>query len=251
MTAETILILVCAGLLGGMANAMAGGATLITFPAMMAAGLAPIPANASNTVAVLFGNLMGLWADRDKLTALDAAMILGCAIAVAGGAFGALLLLNTPERVFVMIVPSLIGFATLIFAFSKSVQSALAGRFGANASWLRNVLVFFATVYSGYFGAGAGVIMISVFTATTAWDLRQANAFKNLFVILASLAAIVIFIFQGVISWRETLIMMMACMAGGFVGGKALQVISAATMRKVVLAVGVAMTIFYAGKYWL
>jgi uncharacterized protein len=250
MTAETVLMLLGAGLLGGMANAMAGGATLITFPAMMAAGLAPISANASNTVAVVFGNLMGAWAERRQLPLLDSEIVVACLAAVAGGALGAILLLNTPEKVFVLVVPALIGVATVIFAFSKPIQIWIGKRFGINSGGLRAGLVLPATVYGGYFGAGLGVILMSVLSATSTWELRSVNAVKNILGVLANAAAIFIFVARGVISWPQTLIMMSACIVGGFLGGKALAVISAATMRKAIILIGCAMTLFYAWRYW-
>lgn len=250
MTVETVLMLLGAGLLGGVANAMAGGATLITFPAMMAAGIVPISANASNTVAVVFGNLLGAWAERRLLPLFDKGLLTACVAAVAGGAAGAVLLLNTPEKVFVLVVPALIGVATIIFAFSKPIQGWIGKQFGSNGVGLRAGLVFPATIYGGYFGAGLGVILMSVLSATSTWELRSVNAVKNVLGVLANAAAIVIFVVRGVISWPETLTMMLACIVGGFLGGKALAVISAATMRKVIIVIGSAMTLFYAWRYW-
>ena len=250
MTFQTVLLLLGAGLLGGLANAMAGGATLITFPAMMAAGLPAIPANASNALAVVFGNVMGAWAERSKLPTVDRAMLASFAAALAGGALGAVLLLITPESVFVLIVPALIGVATLIFAFSKPIQAFVASRFGHASETLRAVLVVPASLYGGYFGAGLGVVLMSVLSATSAWDLRTANAVKNSLSVLANAAAIVIFIAQGVISWPETLVMMTACIAGGFLGGKALAIVSPATVKKAIIVIGCAMTLIYAWRYW-
>lgn len=250
MTLETILILLGAGLLGGLANSMAGGASLITFPAMMAAGLAPIPANASNALGIISGNVMGAWAERQKLPAFDAAMISAFVSAAIGGALGGILLLNTPETVFVLVVPALIGIATAIFAFSKPIQVWVESRFDANNGSLRSALVLPATIYGGYFGAGLGVILMSVLSATSAWDLRTANAVKNMLGVLSNAGAVVFFIAQGIISWPETLVMMLACTVGGFLGGKALAVISAATMRKAIIVIGCAMTLVYAWRYW-
>jgi uncharacterized protein len=250
MTVETVFILLAAGVLGGLANSMAGGASLVTFPAMMAAGLAPIPANASNALGIIFGNVMGAYAERGKLPPADIAMIAALILAGVGGALGALLLLNTPERIFVLVVPALIGGATAIFAFSKTIQTWIAKRFGVNSSGVMAALSFPAAIYGGYFGAGVGVIFMAVLSATRTWDLRTANAFKNLLGVLANAVAIVIFIVKGMISWPETLIMMAACMVGGFLGGKALSVISPTTMRKAIVVIGCAMTVYYAWLYW-
>lgn len=250
MTVETLLILLGAGLLGGLANSMAGGASLVTFPAMMAAGLAPIPANASNALGIIFGNVMGAYAERHKLPTLSTSLLSACASAAIGGALGGILLLNTPEKVFVLVVPALIGMATAIFAFSKPIQTWVAKRFDTSSGSLRTALVLPATIYGGYFGAGLGVILMSVLSATSAWELRTANAVKNVLGVLSNAGAVVIFVVQGMISWPETLVMMGACMVGGFLGGKALAVISAATMRKAIIAIGCAMTLLYAWRYW-
>jgi uncharacterized protein len=249
MTVETILILLCAGFVGGMANAMAGGASLVTFPAMMAAGLAPIPANASNTVAVVFGNIVGAWTERKRRPEFDVGMIVSCCVAVIGGAVGAVLLLNTPETVFVLIVPALIGVATLIFAFSKIIQAWTTQHIGRSGQ-LRSGLVFPAAVYGGYFGAGLGVILMAVLSATSSWELRATNAAKNILGVLSNVAAIAIFIVQDVISWPQTFVMLLACIVGGFVGAKALSVIPATAMRRAIVLIGSAMTAFYAWQFW-
>jgi uncharacterized protein len=251
MTVETILMLLVAGVLGGLANSMAGGASLITYPAMMAAGLPPIAANASNTVGLIPGNLIGAWSERHELPKFNRLAYVLLAVTVIGGAMGALLLLYTPERVFVLVVPGLIGLATLIFAFAKPIQAAIARRFGADHGGLRAGLVLPAAVYGGYFGAGVGVILMAVLSATSPWELRSANAMKNVLGFLANAAAIVIFLFSGLIHWPETLVMMSSCVLGGFLGGAALKVVPAAAMRKVIVGVGVMMTVYYGWKYWV
>jgi uncharacterized protein len=250
MTAQAILVLIGAGFLGGMANSMAGGASLITFPAMMAAGLAPIPANASNTVALIFGNLMGAWTERQRIPQFDAALYVTSFAAVVGGLLGAILLLNTPEKLFVLVVPWLIGIATTIFAFSRRIQLWLVGRTGARGGLLQAGLIVPTAVYGGYFGAGLGVILMAVLSATNTWELRKTNAVKNIIGVLTNTAAVVIFVSQGVVSWPQTLVMMGACTAGGFAGGKALNFISVVNMRKAIIVIGTAMTLFYGWRFW-
>src|SRR5499427_1056850 len=112
-----------AGLAGGIANAMAGGATLITFPAMLAGGLPPIVANASNAVAVTPGHVVAAFADRARLPRPDCALGLALGASLVGGALGAILLLATPERLFTLLVPALIGIATLVFALGPRIRS--------------------------------------------------------------------------------------------------------------------------------
>jgi uncharacterized protein len=250
MTYQSIFILLAAGFCGGVVNSMAGGASLVTFPAMMAAGLAPIPANASNTVALIFGNVMGAWTERHQLPIIDRSLLIAFAVAACGGALGAVLLLNTPEQVFVMVVPALIGAATLIFAYAQSIQVKVARRKKSHGRTLRVLMLFPASIYGGYFGAGMGVIFLALLSATAAWPLRSTNAVKNILAALANGAAIVIFVTQGIVSWPQTLVMMVACLAGGFVGGKASAFVSAQTMRHVIIVIGTAMTLIYAWRFW-
>jgi uncharacterized protein len=251
MTGETIIMLLVAGLLGGIANAMAGGATLITFPAMMAAGLPPIEANASNTTAVVFGNIVAAWTDRKQLPALSFALVLSLLAGLAGGACGAWLLLNTPEKLFTAMVPALVGGATLVFACGKSLQNWVTQTFGAGQrDSLQTALVFPAGIYGGYFGAGLGVVLMAILGVTRTTDLRASNALKNILSVLANVSAISIFVIQGVIQWPQTLVMLAACIAGGYIGAKAIAVISAQTMRRVVVCIGFVMTVVYAWSYW-
>jgi uncharacterized protein len=130
MTVQTIFILISAGFLGGIANSMAGGASLFTFPALLFAGLPPITANASNAMAVTSSNGVGFLSDIKKLPKTDVVFWASLLVAIAGGACGAVLLLLTPEKTFVKSVPALIGLATVLFAFSKPIQGWLAGLLG-------------------------------------------------------------------------------------------------------------------------
>lgn len=244
-----ILMLFGAGFLGGLANALAGGATLITFPAMLASGLTPIIANASNALAVLPGALMAAWADRSKLPPWSAAMAGILVAALAGGAIGGVLLMMTSDRVFAVLVPALIGFATLIFAFGKRIQKSVKGLADGHAG-LRIGLVLPATIYGGYFGAGLGVMLMAVLAITGHEELRTANALKNVASTVANLTAVVIFVVQGLIAWPQTLVMLVGAACGGFAGGKLIAVLPAQAVRTTIILIGCAMTVIYAAKAW-
>jgi uncharacterized protein len=247
------LLLFGAGILGGAINAVAGGATLFTFPAMMAAGLSPISANASSSVALTPGNLSGVLSERSQLPAFDATMWLHIVIAAIGGGAGAILLLWTPDRVFTALVPLLIGVATLIFAFSKQIQSALrpADQAHHDTPTARQVALAPTAIYGGYFGAGMGVMFMAAFSMTSPWAVRTANAVKNLLGAAVNWTAIVIFIVQGVIAWPQTLIMLLGATIGGFLGGKMLAIVPVMWIRRFVIAMGTLMTLIYAYRYWL
>ena len=253
MTWDIALLLFAAGILGGAINAVAGGATLFTFPAFMAAGLSPIAANASSSVALTPGHLSGVLSERRQLPTFDGALWLHVLIAAAGGGVGAILLLWTPDKVFTALVPLLIGLATLIFAFSKQIQSLLrpADTSHHDTPLARQLTLVPTAIYGGYFGAGMGVMLMAVFSMTSPWAVRTANAVKNLLGAAANWAAIVIFVVQGVIAWPQTLIMLVGAIIGGFTGGKLLSVVPVIWIRRFVIAMGVLMTCVYAYRYWL
>ncbi len=253
MTWDIGLLLFAAGILGGAINAVAGGATLFTFPALMAAGLSPIVANASSSVALTPGHLSGVLSERRQLPAFDGGLWLHVVIAAVGGGVGAVLLLWTPDKVFTALVPLLIGVATLIFAFSKQIQTLLrpADASHHDTPLARQITLVPTAVYGGYFGAGMGVMLMAVFSMTSPWAVRTANAVKNLLGAAANWAAIVIFVVQGVIAWPQTVIMLLGAVIGGFTGGKLLAVVPVLWIRRFVIAMGVLMTGVYAFRYWL
>jgi uncharacterized protein len=253
MTAIEITVLLCAGLVGGVMNAMAGGASLVTFPALLAVGLPPIIANASNALAVSSSNFVAAFNDRKLIPAGTPAFWAASFAALVGGAFGGWLLLRTTEQTFVLLVPILIGFGTLVFALGKFFQSKARNLFGRHAQGPVAVctLLFPVTTYGGYFGAGLGVMLMAALNVTSDNDLRTTNAFKNLLGVLTNAIAIVIFITYDLISWPQTFVMMLGCSVGGLIGTRLLSIISTTTMRKIIIAAGTAMTLIYAYRYWL
>jgi uncharacterized protein len=253
MTIPMILLLLAAGFLGGIANSMAGGASLFTFPALLFVGLPPIIANASNALAVTSSNGVGFLSDLKKLPPADRSFWAGLGVAVVGGALGAMLLLATPEKTFTNSVPALIGIATLLFAFSKPIQKFLSRVLGGSGDHakLRQVLLLPVAIYAGYFGAGAGVIILSVLSATSTMELRSLNVVKNMFAFLTNVTAIVFFLWFGLIAWPQTLVMMIGTLAGGFLGIKLTKILPTESVRLVIVSCGILMTAIYVYKFWL
>jgi uncharacterized protein len=253
MTIPMIILLLAAGFLGGIANSMAGGASLFTFPALLFVGLPPIVANASNALAVTSSNGVGFLSDLKKLPKFDLAFLGSLIVAIIGGALGAMLLLATPEKTFTQTVPALIGIATLLFAFAKSIQKFLTRIMGGTGehSKLRQGLLLPVAVYAGYFGAGAGVIILSVLNATSTMELRSLNVVKNMFAFLTNVTAIIFFLWFGLIAWPQTLVMMIGTLTGGFLGIKLTKILPTQTVRVVIITCGVLMTAIYIYKYWL
>ncbi|MCY0388973.1 sulfite exporter TauE/SafE family protein [Robbsia sp. Bb-Pol-6] len=250
---RAFLLLAGAGVLGGIINALAGGATLITFPVMLAVGLPPVIANASNAVAIAPGHLLATLADRRKLPRFGMRLVwLGLAAGL-GGAAGAIILLALPPRLFILPVPALIAFATLLFAFAPSIQawSRRSPRGLVSSSDTRGgLLIAVASVYGGFFGAGLGVILTAVVSITDPGDIRTIKVLKNLLASFVSIAAIIIFVAKGMVQWRETIYMLIGALLGGYLGGHLIRVLPAVVVRWFVLVAGTVMTAIYAAQYW-
>ncbi|GKQ50598.1 sulfite exporter TauE/SafE family protein [Bradyrhizobium sp. Ce-3] len=253
MDTPTSLLLGAAGIAGGVINALAGGATVITFPAMLAAGLPAVIANASNAVAISPGHLIAALADRGKLQPPTRRTISYVAAATLGGTIGAGILLLLPERLFVLPVPALIAFATLLFAFAPQIQGWTVGRHKAAAlpsTGASSAVLGLTCVYGGFFGAGLGVILTAVLSITEPNDIRAIKALKNLLATCVSLAATLIFIFQGAVRWPETSAMLLGAMIGGYAGGYLIRILPAHIVRQFVIVAGALMTMIYAARYW-
>jgi uncharacterized membrane protein YfcA len=256
MDGQAALLLFGAGLAGGIVTAIVGGASLITFPALLATGLPAIVANASNTVALTPANFMGGLADLERLPAWDRSLGGLALIAVVGSVAGALLLLVTPEKAFTAIIPVLIGMATVLFAVSGPVRVWLAARPAAGprpprASGRLGMLLFApVAVYGGYFGAGMSVMLLALLSVSRAEEFRANNALKNLLSGLTGLVAVVVFVSQGVVAWPPTLVTMAGAVAGGFLGGRLVRVLPADLVRWIVITVGSVLTLVYAWRYW-
>ncbi|MDE2383266.1 MAG: sulfite exporter TauE/SafE family protein [Alphaproteobacteria bacterium] len=252
MTNWEIGLLLVAGLFGGLANSMAGGASLFTFPAMLSTGLSPIIANATNSFALLPGNGLGALSDRGRIPPASKTFVLTLLIAACGGIIGALLLLATSPRVFQLMVPALIGLATIIFLFAKQVRAALMALIhGTEHPKLRLALVLAAAIYNGFFGAGVGVVFIAVLLATGHEELRTANAFKNLLSFVSNIGGVIIFLASAKISWPHAGVMMVGAAAGGFLGGNLVKVLPPPLVRGIIGTCGCVMTAIYIYRFWL
>jgi uncharacterized protein len=249
----TGLLLFAAGLAGGIVTAMVGGASLICFPALLAAGLPPIVANASSTVALTPGNLVAGFADLERMPRWDRAFASLALIAVAGSVAGAALLLATPEKAFTAVVPLLIGFATILFALSGRIRLWILSRTTdrvPSAGW-SNLLFAPVAVYGGYFGAGMSVMILAILSVSRANEFRTANVIKNLLSGLTSFVAVVVFVLRGVVAWPPALLVMGGAVIGGFLGGRLARVLPPEVMRWIVITVGTVLTAVYAYRYWL
>ena len=256
MALHTVLLLFVTGIFGGVMASLVGGASVFTFPVLLATGLPPVVATASNLVAVSPGNFLAALADRSQLPPFNRDFIGLIAASVLGALAGAVLLMLTPARLFEVLIPLLLGFATVLFAFSGRITQWLRARAQARGSGAPKMsvtsipILLPVSVYGGYFGAGVGVLLLGVLTIATGGDYRSANVAKNLVSSLNTLAASICFIASGAVSWPPTLSMMAGCLIGGYCGAHLARLVPQAMMRIVVVVVGAALTAAFAWRYW-
>ncbi len=235
--ADGALLTVAAGV-AGVVNAIAGGGTLLTFPALLATGVAPVAANATNTVALFPGQLASSFAYRSHLADERHRALVLAFPSLLGGVLGAWLLLALPERSFEAVVPWLIVFACVVLAFQGQLKHLVARVRHANhpaALWIAQLAI---SIYGGYFGAGIGILMLAAMGILIPSSIQHANALKVLFSLLINGIAAVIFVFSGTVRPAEAVLMAAASIAGGFLGARLAQRLPPAGMRGFAIAVG-------------
>lgn len=245
-------ILVVAGFVGGIVTALAGGSGLITFPALVATGLPPLMANASNNVALTFSNLAAALADRQSWPQLNRRLGALFAAAGLGAAIGVWLLLRTSARTFEALVPALIILATAIFTAGPRLRLWAVrggGKRGLAASTIP--VVGLLSIYGGYFGSGLGVMLLAWFAVAETEDFRRANALKNLCGAAMNVVAFVLLVATPLVSWPETLTLLVSSVSGGYAGGHLVRVIPPRVVRRIVIATGTLLSIAFAHRYWL
>lgn len=213
-------LLAVAGLLAGAMNAVAGGGSFVSFPAMIAAGLPPVVANASSTVALFPGTLASTWAYRRafaQTSGLRVRVLLP--ISVAGGLVGAALLLATPAHLFDMVIPFLLLLAALTFAFGPRAGLALRRvvRVGPGAML---PVQFVLAIYGGYFGGAVGLMMMATWSLLDEADVKALAAPRTLLVSAANTVAVVCFIVAGIVHWPEALLVGLGALVGGYLGAR-------------------------------
>ncbi len=243
------LLLTTAAFAAGVLNAVAGGGSFLTFPALVFTGVPPIVANATSALAVSPGYLGSTLGFRPELRELPMARLRReMAIAATGGVAGALLLLVTPAQVFSGIVPWLLLFATVLFAVGPAIArraqaDSAAGPAGL-ARWREPGLLAVA-IYGGYFNGGLGILLMALYTLTGESRIHTVNALKNLNSLVLSWLSVAAFVVAGVIAWKEGLLMMVAATAGGYVGARWSKQLPVAWVRRGVIATGLVMTALF------
>lgn len=240
-------ILVAAGFLGGMLNALAGGGSFITLPALLFLGVAPVAANATGTAALLPGYLAGAWRfrrDWARPGGMGVAALVG--LSCLGGCSGALLLTMTPNRLFTILVPWLIAFATVVFAAGPQLvrigtpfsgQAALTATVPARPL-LPALLLFAVCLYGGYFNGGLGILLLAAFSAMGMDNLHAMNGLKNAVSALLACIAVVLYALGGVLAYGHLLPLALAAMLGGYAGAALAYRIPAPVLRLGIVAAG-------------
>ncbi|HET9599394.1 MAG TPA: sulfite exporter TauE/SafE family protein [Anaeromyxobacteraceae bacterium] len=242
----TWILLGTAAFAAGVINAIAGGGSLITFPALLGAGLPATIANATNTVAVWPGTLSSVFAYQRHLAEERHRALVLAVPSLVGGLGGSWLLLHTSEESFRAVVPWLILFACALLAAQAPVARFVAARTGSTTArvpaplWIAQLLI---AVYGGYFGAGIGILMLAGMAIFIPHGLQAANALKVLFSCLINGIAAVYFVALGAVRFQEAGVMMICSIAGGWLGAHLAQRLPATWMRVLVIAFGLSVAL--------
>lgn len=244
----SILILVIAGLLAGMINAIAGGGTLLSFPALVWLGVPPIMANATSTLTALPGYIGSAWAYRHDIRA-EGTLKLGSIITIAalGGLAGAGLLLVTPGDAFVGIVPWLLLTATLLFATGPYLVAWVRSRgTGVAGPALSAVAIFLVAGYGGYFNGGLGIMLLAMFGLIGFQNLHGMNGLKNLLSAVLSLVSVTTYATAGLIAWDSAAVLAVATTVGGYIGARqARRIKHTEFLRALIVAIGATLTLVF------
>lgn len=262
------LVAALAAVAAGAVNAIAGGGTLLTFPALIAVGIPPIIANATSSVALWPGTMSSMWGYRRALVGAESWAIRFAIPSLAGGIVGALLLLRTPPDRFAAMVPFLVLGATLLFMAQAPTMRAVkllrdrqarghpdpplplaAVRAAGSASprlapptiWIL-LFQFVVSIYGGYFGAGMGILMLAALGFMGLTHIHQMNGLKNWGGTCINLVAVAIFAWSGIVNWPFAIVMSVGSVVGGYAGSRLAQKVSQLAVRRSIVAIGLAAT---------
>ena len=239
MSPLEITVLTIAAILAGAINAIAGGGTILTFPALLAFGMPAIRANATSTLALLVGIVGSTYGYRDHMPAARVWIKKFGVVSVIGGFLGAVLLTRTPDEAFEKLVPFLLLFATVLFMAQNAFRRlAVAEAHGTRHGKLALVLQFFVALYGGYFGAGIGILMLAAFGLMGLQHIHEMNALKTVLSMFINLVAAAYFIFAGLIEWPQAVIMTLGATVGYFAGARFAQGIPQRRVRRIITGIG-------------
>src|SRR5215471_12185556 len=230
-------------------NAVAGGGSFVAFPALLFTGIAPVPANATNTLSLWVGTTASGGAYRNRLKIPRRVLVPLLIMSFIGGLTGALLLIKTPAQTFLRVIPWLMLAATLLFAFGRH----LTGRFAAGISHEANkgalagasFFELLVAIYGGYFGGGIGIMNLAMFAALGMTDIHEMNALKIVLVAVINGVAAVTFIATDSIVWPQALVMIVGASLGGYASAHYAPKLPQSLVRAMIITLGVGMTIYF------
>lgn len=235
-----------AAFVAGAINSIAGGGTLISFPALVWLGLPSLTANATNTVALWPGSLGGMLGFRKELEHTDRWLLSLVFPSIVGGIAGAMLLRWTAPAIFDLLVPFLILFATLLFMAQQPIQQRLNRGVDSGGRLHVGIAIgfqFLVALYGGYFGAGIGILMLAALSILGVSDIHRMNALKNFFALCINGVAAVYFAWAGMVSWPDALVMALGATIGGYAGAGAARRLGRVAVRRLVVVLGFTMAL--------
>jgi len=251
MTPLDFLIAALAAFAAGAVNALAGGGTLITFPALTALGLPAVTANITSTVSLFPGYFGATWAQRKDLKGQEKRMSFLLPAAALGGLIGGLLLLQSGEKLFKQLVPFLILFASLLLALAEPLRKRLRSKTNSHSSVRKTsipfamLLITLAAVYGGYFGAGLSVIVLAFLALLFEDSLTRLNALKQSIAFATNTAAATLFLFSGQVNWSIAAVMALSALFGGVAGGKLAGRVNPTVLRWLVVGIGLIVSVIF------
>jgi uncharacterized membrane protein YfcA len=242
--AQAVLVAV-AGLICGSVNSIAGGGSLILFPALLATGLTPLAANVTNSASTWPGYAGGLVGFRPQLTGQGQRMRPLIVAALTGSVIGCVLLLSTPSAAFNVVVPLLILLAAGMLAFQPQIKKLVGEPVEGGRIWTVQVpAMVAATVYGGYFGAALGVIVLGVLAITVPDSLRRLNALKGVVSFVSGTVSLVAFALFGPVNWLFVLVAAPMTLIGGYFGARIARHVNETALRWSVVGLGVAIAAY-------
>jgi len=242
--------LLVASFLAGTLNAIAGGGSFLSFPALLGMGVLPIQANATNTVALWPGQFTSIAGYREELRSSVRTLMPLSVAALIGGLLGAIVLLRTGQATFLRLVPWLLLVGALLFAASGPVARRLQTLSShPHHARPKHALLFLSILavcfYIGYFGAGAGFLIMSVLALFGIEEINRINAIKVVTTTLANGIAVVTFVVRGQVEWRYCLLMMVTAAIGGYIGARGSRKLDGRIVRAMVVVIGLGMSAYF------
>jgi len=259
MSLEHLLLLIAAALVAGAINSIAGGGTLLSFPALIFCGVPALYANATNTVALVPGSISAYWKYRDSSKSSGNYWIWLGIPSLFGGAIGALIAVRLGDKAFERLVPWLVLAATLLFILQKPIRKALLKRNASDLTETKSpevligVMLFqlLVALYGGFFGAGIGILMLASLGFLGIKSIHKVNSLKNLSAAIINSAAAVAFIVKGQVNWQIAPLMAVGAIVGGYAGAAVAQKIPDKAVRVIIVIIGIGISAYFFGSQWL